>query len=147
MGISQNQAAKQWGVAKGTISKALKNRSISAARKPDGSYDIDPAEFERWYRSEYRKRSETVHGDRKETPGNPPRNPQENPALEAEIEGLREQIALLKSERDDLRRRLDAEAGERRKLTALLTDDREKAAQEPAGRGGGFWASLLGRRT
>jgi hypothetical protein len=40
---------------------------------------------------------------------------------------LREQVALLKDERDDLRRRLDAEAEERRRVTALLTDQRPAA--------------------
>jgi FtsZ-binding cell division protein ZapB len=46
------------------------------------------------------------------------------------VEGLREQLALLKGERDDLRRRLDRADEERRqaqeRLTALLTDDRPK---------------------
>ena len=54
--------------------------------------------------------------------------------LQAEIDGLREQLVLLKDERDDLRRRLDPEAEERRRATALLTDQRP--APQPAARHG-----------
>jgi hypothetical protein len=39
---------------------------------------------------------------------------------------LRKQVALLESERNDLRQRLDSESEERRKLTAMLLDRREK---------------------
>ena len=56
--------------------------------------------------------------------------------LQGEFDLLREQIALLKDERDDLRRRLDEETEERRmtqaKLTALLTHEREQDPEKPA---------------
>ena len=39
---------------------------------------------------------------------------------------LREQIEMLRDERDDLRRRLDTEAEERRRLTLIVTDQRVK---------------------
>lgn len=42
----------------------------------------------------------------------------------AELAGLQQKAAILESERDDLRRRLDVEGEERRKLTALLIDQR-----------------------
>src|SRR5512132_1567465 len=44
------------------------------------------------------------------------------------MEGLREQVALLKDEREDLRCRLDTEAEERRRVSALLTDQRALAS-------------------
>ena len=63
--------------------------------------------------------------------------------LQGEFDLLREQIALLKDERDDLRRRLDEEAEERRmtqaKLTALLTHERE---QDPEKTINGFRSRL-----
>ncbi len=73
-----------------------------------------------------------------ETPSNPD-------ALQVEIEGLRQQIALLRDERDDLRRRLDAEAEERRRLTLLLTDQRSAVSVPVAKPGGGlagWWRRL-----
>ena len=60
--------------------------------------------------------------------------------MQAEAEGLRAQVELLKSERDDLRSRLDAESEERRKLTAMLTDQR-RGPEPPRG----IWARLTGR--
>lgn len=74
-------------------------------------------------------------GKRNRTPSATPETPPENSALQSEAEGLRAQVELLKSERDDLRQRLDAESEERRKLTAMITDQRPK----------GFWARLMGR--
>jgi hypothetical protein len=55
----------------------------------------------------------------------------EAPVLRAEIEGLKQQLALLKDERDDLRRRLDEDSAERRRLTLLLTDPTNKPASAP----------------
>ena len=62
--------------------------------------------------------------------------------IEAERERERQG---LQSTIDDLRRRLDGEAEERRRLTLLLTDQREKPASElPPPQNRGFWARLLG---
>ena len=65
--------------------------------------------------------------------------------LQVEIEGLRQQIALLRDERDDLRRRLDAEAEERRRLTLLLTDQRAAISvpvEQPGGGLADWWRRL-----
>jgi hypothetical protein len=43
---------------------------------------------------------------------------------EAKLEAERSKVALLERSLDDLRRRLDAEAEERRRLTAILADQR-----------------------
>lgn len=59
-----------------------------------------------------------------------------NSALQAEADGLRAQVELLKSERDDLRDRLDREAEERRQITTRLLE-----YEKPKG----FWARLTGR--
>ena len=114
MGYSLGEAAKEIGVSKPTVQRAIKAGRLSATRRDDGSYDIDPAELSLAFPAVTRitpdlKRDETVGATR---------------VLQAEIDGLREQVTLLKDERDDLRRRLDAEAEERRRVTALLTDQR-----------------------
>jgi hypothetical protein len=56
--------------------------------------------------------------------------------LEREIALLRERLADKDSVIDDLRRRLDTEAEERRKLTMILTDRRPRKK---------WWRRLLGR--
>jgi hypothetical protein len=55
-----------------------------------------------------------------------PKNDNSDSALVKEIQLLRERLADKDSVIDDLRRRLDTEGEERRKLTALLTDQRQQ---------------------
>lgn len=117
MGYSLGEAAKELGVSKPTVQRAIKAGRLSATRNDDGSYDIDPAELSRAFPAVTRVGNVTHDLKRDETAGAPR-------VLQAEVEGLREQVALLKDERNDLRRRLDAEAEERRRVTALLTDQR-----------------------
>jgi hypothetical protein len=75
--------------------------------------------------------------------------------ISEEVARLRERLALLNSERErereqltsqigDLRRRLDAEGEERRKLTAILTDQRQSKPPDPAPQkpAGGLWSRL-----
>ena len=113
MGYSLGEAAKELGVSKPTVQRAIKAGRMSATRNDDGSYDIDPAELSRAFPAVTRTGNVAPDLKRDETR-----------VLQAEVEGLRQQVALLKDERDDLRRRLDAEAEERRRMTALLTDQR-----------------------
>jgi excisionase family DNA binding protein len=117
MSYSLGEAAKELGVSKPTVQRAIKNGRLSASRREDGSYDIDPAELHRAFPAETRTRNDSQNLKRDEIPN-------ESGVLQAEVEGLRQQIALLKDERDNLRRRLDAESEERRRMTALLTDQR-----------------------
>lgn len=46
--LTFGEAARQWGVAKGTISKAIKTGKPSATRREDGSWSIDKAELARY---------------------------------------------------------------------------------------------------
>ncbi len=104
-------AAKATGVSKPTLARAIKSGKISATRKPDGAYSIEPAELHRVY--------PPVTPDSGTEPGAMVAReiPVETVALRRENELLREVVA-------DLRRRLDAEAEERRRLTLMLTDQR-----------------------
>lgn len=117
--FSLAQAAKAAGKSKPTLARAIKAGRLSAIRGDDGSYTIDPSELVRVF---------PLTGD---IPGTVKQSVPHNgagtyPATTApgEMEGLR----LLLSEREetirDLRARLDAEAEERRKLTAILTGPR-----------------------
>jgi excisionase family DNA binding protein len=49
MSYTLGQAAKATGVSKPTISEAIKKGKISAVRKENGSFEIDPAELHRVY--------------------------------------------------------------------------------------------------
>jgi hypothetical protein len=62
--------------------------------------------------------------------------------LVKEIELFRERLADKDNVIDDLRRRLDTESEERRKLTALLTDQSRKPEPEQARKG---WRGFLHR--
>jgi hypothetical protein len=47
--LSLGQAARLTGLGKTTITRAIKSGRLSASRKEDGSYEIDPAELARVY--------------------------------------------------------------------------------------------------
>ena len=126
-------AAKATGKAKSTISRDLKEGTISADKNDDGSYSIDASELIRVYPDVFDpNRSEnTISNDQQ-----PAKTPIGTEALQAEVERLRERASVTDIERErerqqltnqieDLRRRLDSEGTERRKLTAILTDQRQ----------------------
>lgn len=132
-------AAKATGKAKSTISRDLKDGTLSAEKNEDGSYSIDPSELMRVYKEAFDpNRSENIEPNDMQ----PQRDPNETGGLQAEVELLRERLQLIDTERErerrqlsdqieDLRRRLDLEGEERRKLTAILTDQRTPPKPEP----------------
>lgn len=139
MKYTLGQAAKEAGVSKPTISRALKNGDLSGKRRPDRSFEIEASELHRW-KDDYRSRKHQV--DQSVTP----KSNSSNSALEAEVNKLREQLETVNTERDrerqqltdqiaDLRDRLDKEAEERRGLSQRLLG----APEEPSKR---RWWSL-----
>jgi hypothetical protein len=101
--------------SKTTLHRTITSGRLSAIRKTDGEYEIDPTELMRVY--------EIVTPEPQTRPDKE-RSIRVNEALvlRAEIEGLKQQLALVKDKRDDLRRRLDEDRAERRRLTLLLTE-------------------------
>ena len=127
MKYTLGKAAEATGKSKTTIHRAINSGKLSAMRNEQGEYEIDPSELMRVYdivTPEPQKRKDM---ERSVTPV----MLDEAPVLRAEIEGLKQQLALLKDERDDLRRRLDEDSAERRRLTLLLTDPTNKPASAP----------------
>ena len=114
---SLKEAAEKTGKGKPAILKAIQKGRISAKKNELNEWEIDPAELHRVYPIVFGNSSESVSSERQETPKEPR-------MLQREIELLRELIADKDSVIDDLRRRLDQEAEERRKLTLMLTDQR-----------------------
>jgi excisionase family DNA binding protein len=120
--LSVKQAAEATGKSKPTILRAIQGHRISATKDElTGAWMIDPAELHRVYppASAQQVRTEPMTQD----------------ASADEAISFRRELALLTAERerecvqlqariDDLSRRLDAEGEERRRLTAILTDQR-----------------------
>lgn len=117
MSWSVSRAARETGLSKSTISRAIKSGRISATRQHDGSYHIEPAELFRVYQ---RSVAQPYSDARHDTSRNP-RN--EDPATASnELELLKLKLVmteeLLLQEREnskrqqetvqDLRKRLDA---------------------------------------
>ena len=141
------EAARTVGRSKPTLSEAIKNGRLSVYEKTPKGYRIAASELFRAFPP-----------DEQEGPTPAPHAP--NTGLTTEVAVLRERLTLVEGqherERDilnrqieDLRRRLDAEGEERRKLTAILTDqratkaaDQVPAAPAPAERPKG-WRGLL----
>lgn len=90
-------------------------------RNEDGSYTIDPAELHRVFEPLPRDGHDDGTMKQSVPPG-------DTGVFQAEIAGLKARIDLLTSERDHLRSTLAGEIEERRKLTALLTDQRRPEA-------------------
>ena len=145
MYLTLGQAAEMCGWSKGAISKAIKLGQMSVHAKTKAGFQIDPAEVLRVFP----KKTETLPSEQLETL----QKHSGNSALSAEVEALRQQIATAELERtrereqltdriESLQQMLADERSERRQLTALLSDQREKAA-EPKRKG--LWERLTGR--
>ena len=149
-------AAKATGVSKSTLSRALKDGTISGRKQPDGSYEIDPAELHRVYPP---VQSPTGSEEHQSNDTQPLKMDDETGGLRAEIQVLRERLANvermgevekaalmerieelkadradLKTERDKLLRVIEDQAGS----VKLLTDQSQKVATPSvtSGRGG-----------
>lgn len=91
--LSLGQAAKEAGVSKATISKALKSGRLSYASKSPAGYEIDPAEL---FRVFPKKPLPTVLSERQETPV----ETLQSNAESVEVRLLRERLVELQAERD-----------------------------------------------
>lgn len=121
MKLSASQAAQEVGKSVPTITRAIKSGKISAIKTETGGFEIDPAELFRVFPAVTRNDNVTPNNLGHETPN-------VTSALDVEVKMLRERLADKDSEIDHLRGLLDAEAAERRKLTALLTDQTARPA-------------------
>lgn len=141
--LTLGQAAEMCGWSKGALSKAIKSGKMSIYAKTPAGFQLDPAEVLRVFP----KKTETPSSERAETQG----KYTGNSALQSEAQALRQQLATADIERtrereqltdriDSLQRMLDDEKSERRQLTTLLTDQRQKPVVPPRKR---FWARVF----
>lgn len=142
--LTLGQAAEMCGWSKGAISKAIKLGKMSVHEKTKAGFQLDPAEVLRVFP----KKTETASNEQLETYN----KHNGNSAVSVEADALRQQIVIAELERtrereqlteriESLQQMLADEKSERRQLTALLSDQREKDAT-PQRRG--FWARLRG---
>ncbi len=121
------EAAREVGKTKTALANAIKAGRISATRDDKGQYQIDPAELFRVYPAKGQEVGDT--------------RPSETANLQRENELLREQLDREREINRRLFDRLDEEAAERRKLTALLTHQQQPPAETPRP---SFWRRLFG---
>ena len=140
------EAAKRFTVSKSTLSKDRKSGKLKADKNEDGSFRVSFAELSRVYgdRLKLRTVEETVaSNDTKHS--ETPINTIENSVLQARLELMEQRFSDAEATISDLRQRLDDAGGQIKskdtQLTALLTDQREKAVQ-PAKRS--WWQRLTG---
>ena len=134
MKYSLKQASDVTGKSKPTIQRAIKKGLISANKNDRGFYMIDPSELHRIYPSIHRDETvlRSIEMDLKQG------------ETVSETVMLRDKISVLDKSLndkdtiiDDLRKRLDRESEERRKLTMMLVDQR---------RNDGLFSRLFGRK-
>lgn len=130
--ITLNEAAKQSGRAKSTISKALKSGKLSyvSRDRETGAYEIDPAELSRVFPP----KQETEKSYQKETP----RNPTENSILQVKLDVADQRYEEAQKIIEDLRSDRDAW---KHQATALIEDRRTTEPQEQPK---GFFRKLFG---
>lgn len=140
MSWSISQAAKETGLSKSTISRAIKAGRVSALRQDDGAYLIEPAELFRVYPREVAQPSPDARHEAV-------RNPHEEAyaTTSHDVEILRVKLAmteaLLQQEREnskrqqetveDLRRRLDAASEKVLALAQPSSEARHDAPRNP----------------
>ena len=141
------QAAKECGVSKSTLSRWIKKGRVSAERQEDGSFLIDASEINRI--KELQQQAVAGNGY-----GTPPLQqsgtPSATSASQLEIDMMREQIQVLRQEREqdrrqhektveDLRQDRNAWRAQAERQTLLLTH-----AQQPPVQKATLWQRLFG---
>ena len=143
--LKAGEAAKLAGVSKATIHRARSEGRLSGEKDDRGYFTFDPSEVLRVFPRQSEIVTEISHETMRDTQdetGETPKNITESAVLQVKLDAAIKSLEERERELhhrdqtiDDLRSRLDTEGEERRKLTAMLTDQRPK----------GFWARLRGR--
>jgi hypothetical protein len=153
MRYSARQLAMILGVQPSTVSRDIRKGRLSAARDERGGYLIEASEIVRAYgdrvtvdvAGNVAATGRTQRDATGDATGATPPATDATAVLAARLEAAERLLAEREQTIEDLRRRLDNEAEERRKLTARLTDQRETTAPlAPVARP--FWQRLFRSR-
>jgi len=131
---SARQLALVLGVQPSTITRDIKKGRLAANKNEKGEYEIDASEIVRAYPERVKVDDAGNIAAKGEMHGETTPKATDATDATAVIQARLEAAERLLDDRertiDDLRRRLDSEAEERRRLTAMLTDQSRKP--EPA---------------
>jgi len=126
--MTMGQAAKQAGVSKTTLSRAIKSGKISANKNDNGGWDIDPSELFRVYPVTAATGSGNSAVKRNATPSPAPDETPETAVsmarLEAEVGGLKAQMELMREQLDDMKVERGKWQDQAQSAQRLLTDMR-----------------------
>jgi hypothetical protein len=142
MAYTLGEAAKATGISKASISRAVSSGRISATKKEDGSFSIEPVELHRVYPPKSSVPAST-------TPSETPRNSESNTntsysnVLQARLDAALEQLRDKDGTISDLRQRLDRSDEERREAQARVIG--LLAGPGPTESKRGFFGRLFGR--
>ena len=132
MTLTLGEAAKETGLAKSAISRAIKSGRLSAVKQENGSFAIDPAELFRVYPRnscpEQKTERLATHDDTE--------------AQRREVALLRELLEEVRGERDNIRADRDRWQQQAERITLLLTHQQQQPPAETARPG--FWRRLFG---
>ena len=126
--LTMGQAAKEAGVSKATLSRAIKSGKISANKNDNGGWDIDPAELFRVYPVTAATGSGNGAMKRNATPAPAPDETPETAVsmarLETEVHGLKAQMELMREQLDDMKIQREKWQDQAQSAQRLLTDMR-----------------------
>jgi hypothetical protein len=143
MAYTLGEAAKATGISKASISRAINSGRISAVKKDDGSFSIEPVELHRVYPPKSAAPvSETVSGTLRNGEADT-RNGLDSNVLQARLDAALEQLRDRDGTIDDLRHRLDRSDEERREAQARVIG--LLAGPGPTESKRGFFGRLFGR--
>jgi hypothetical protein len=115
------QAIAATGKSRSTLIRAIRSGKLSATRDESGTYLVEPSELHRIFQA-------ITDGMPPDLSNGVPRHAE----LIARLEAEQAKNIIFQDTIADLRRRLDDEAAERRRLTALLADLRAPQPAPPA---------------
>lgn len=92
MKLTMGQAAREAGISKPTLSRAIKSGKVSATPTGTGGWEIDPAELFRAFPPKSGNGSNNGNLERSTTPA----ETDETPALKAEIAGLKAVLEVMR---------------------------------------------------
>ena len=143
MAYTLGEAAKATGISKASISRAINSGRISAVKKDDGSFSIEPVELHRVYPPKSTVPvTETANGTIRNGDADTCNRSDSN-VLQARLDAALEQLRDRDGTIDDLRHRLDRSDEERREAQARVIG--LLAGPGPTESKRGFFGRLFGR--
>jgi hypothetical protein len=144
MSLSAKEAAEAVGITKQGIIKSIKEGKISAKKKENGQWEIEPSELFRVYQPVNLVDGEQIEKSSLSFTHEVDASLRlKNMELQIKLEAAEKEIYGLKADKEDYKNRLDGEAEERRKLTMILSDMRDKPPEKLTEKRKGFFATLL----